>query len=337
MPNTFDDIETLIARALENTLSTEEQDTLQNWLDADVSNRRYYEELRKTWELTGAADDADYEPDTNSNWEKFRQQMQPAAATVEETPVIRLSPYRNAIRIAATLLLLAGAATTYFLLQGPQEVIVTTAALEKKEVVLPDGSKIFMNQNSKLRYAKSLTGAERAVYLDGEAFFDVAHQEARPFVVYANNTQTQVLGTSFDIRAYAAQPVEVSVLSGKVAVSEKTENKEGRRIVLTKGRKAIFTTGQQTEETAIADLNFIAWKENALHFNNISLKNVITILESYYNVKIVLEDKTRANEDYNGHFTDSPSLEHVLDVITATYGNIRWVKDGSGYKIETAP
>lgn len=328
MPNTFDDIETLIARALENNLSTAEQATLQAWLEEDASNRRYYEELQKTWELTATAD-TDYIPDTNRNWEQFRQKI----SVVEETPVRRISPYRNALRIAATLLLLAGAGTLY-VLNSSGDITVSTAAMERKEVILPDGSKVFMNQNSRLRYAKNLTGAERAVYLEGEAFFDVTAQQARPFVVYANHTQTQVLGTSFDIKAYKEQPVEVAVISGKVAVSRKTEDKSANRLVLTKGRKAIFKTDKQMEEIAIADPNFMAWKEQVLVFQNVTISNVINTLESYYNVKIVVEDSAIARLSFKGYFSNETNVENVLNVIVGGVPDLTWIKEQGEYKIQ---
>jgi ferric-dicitrate binding protein FerR (iron transport regulator) len=321
MPNTFD-IETLIVRAMENSLSKEEHASLQAWLEEDAANSRYYDEIRKTWDLTATAD-TDFVPDTARNWERFQRQIQ---------PVKRISPYRNAFRIAATFLLLAGAGTAYFLL-NPREIIVQTAAMEKKEVVLPDGSKVFMNQNSRLHYASNLAGAERAVYLEGEAFFDVAHEQARPFVVYANHTQTQVLGTTFDIKAYDSQPVEVAVLTGKVAVSRKTEEKSASRLVLTSGRKAIFKTDKQLEEIAISDPNLMAWKENVLRFNNIQIKDVISTLESYYNVKIVIEDSTVAHLDYRGDFFDNPKLENVLDVVAST-AETTWSKEQGVYHLK---
>jgi ferric-dicitrate binding protein FerR (iron transport regulator) len=330
MHNTFNDIETLIVRALENDLSTEEQATLQAWLKEDASNLRYYEELQKTWDLTATAD-TDFVPDINRNWESFKQKMEPPV--IAETPVRSISPYRNAFRIAATLLLLGGAATLY-LLKDSKDITISTASMEKKEITLPDGSKVFMNQNSSLRYANNLTGAERAVYLEGEAFFDVAPQEARPFVVYTNNTQTQVLGTSFDIKAYEEQPVEVAVISGKVAVSRKTEDKSANRLVLTKGRKAIFKTDKQMEEIAIADPNFMAWKERVLVFEHIPIRNVINTLESYYNVKIILEDTAVAGLGFKGYFSNEPKLEDVLTVMLADLPDYTWTKEQGQYKIQ---
>jgi transmembrane sensor len=324
MPNTFDDIDTLIARAMENSLSKEEAATLQAWLEEDGANRRYYDEIKKTWDLTGAAD-TDYVPDTERNWQRFQQEIQTPSSTRG------VFPMRNMLRIAATLLIVAGAGMLYFLLQAPGEINVQTAALEKKEVTLPDGSKVFMNQHSNLRYAKNLAGAERAVYLEGEAFFDVAHEEARPFVVYANQTQTQVLGTTFDIKAYDKQPVEVAVLTGKVAVSRKTTDKSVSRLVLTPGRKAIFKT--QLEEIAISDPNLMAWKENVLRFDDVPLREVTRTLEAYYGVPIILEDSAVAHLRYRGNSLDARKLEEVLDIITAT-ADITWVKEQGVYKLK---
>lgn len=329
MPNTFDHIETLIARALDNNLSPEEQATLQAWLEEDATNQRYYNELQHTWKLTGTADTT-FTPDTDRNWDRFRQHMQ----TPQQKPRTLIRNYYNAFRIAAALLVLAGATTLYFVfLHGPQTVTVLTATREKKEVTLPDGSRIFLNQNSSLRYAKNLTGAERAIYLEGEAYFDVAQQEARPFVVYASNTQTQVLGTTFDIKAYEAQPVEIAVLSGKVAVSHKSNNnkEQASRLVVTSGRKAIFTGRLQLEEIAIADPNLMAWKENRLQFRDMRLRDVIRTLEAYYDVEILIEDSAVANYTYQGNF-DAPQLEDVLNVIAAA-ADLSWTKDQGKYKL----
>ena len=325
MPNTFD-IETLIARDLDNDLNKEEQATLRTWLDADASNRRYYDELKKTWELTGTAD-VNFDTNIDRNWERFQQLT--TSQALPEQPRTVMMRFRSAIRIAATLLVLAGAGTLYFLLQGSGEVTMTTGDKEKKEISLPDGSKVVMNQHSSLRYARNLTGSERAVYLEGEAYFDVAHQEARPFVVYANHTKTQVLGTSFDIRAYTAQPVIVAVLTGKVAVSQHTAS-HADKLILTPGRKGIFSDDKQTEEIAIADPNYMAWKENSFRFDNVQLRDVIRTLENYYNVQIVIEDSAVARLDYRGDFSNAPALEDVLNVIAAA-AEVSWSKEQGHY------
>jgi transmembrane sensor len=327
MSYNLDHIESLIIRSLDHSLETEEQQQLQAWLEEDADHRRYYETLQQTWELTGTHDPV-FEPDVNDNWVRFQQKL--------EQPSMHVIPggnRRNALRVAAGVAILLGAATLYFLLNNQREITVLTAAKEKKSVVLPDGSRVFMNQNSSLRYASNLTGPERAVYLEGEAYFDVAKQQARPFVVYANGTQTQVLGTTFDVKAYTTKPVEISVLSGKVAVSKTvTNNLRAETLILTPGRKAIFKTDAPTEENAIKDPNLMAWKDNKLVFYNTPMREVLTTLENYYGVRIEIQDSSLIKKTYVGTFTNGPALNFLLTVMTGSM-NAEWTEKDGGYII----
>jgi ferric-dicitrate binding protein FerR (iron transport regulator) len=323
MSDTFEHIETLIARSLENNLTPAEQEALQTWLEQDDTNRRYYNELCSTWEFTGGLT-TDIEPDIEDNWARFNRKLQ-----VTEQPAGIIRSYRYIVRVAAAVLLLGGAATAYFMLNASQDITVQTAANEKNIIVLSDGTKAFMNHTSTLRYARNFEGGERAVYLEGEAFFDVTKDDKHPFVVYTQQTRTQVLGTSFDVKAYAAQPAEVSVLSGKVAVSGKEENAQ---LILTQGKKVVFRKNKQLEEDAIANQDFIAWKENILDFNDELIGNVTKKLEAYYDVKIVVEDNV-AGYHIKSHFSSGESLEQVLNTIALT-ANASWTKEGNVYRIK---
>ena len=309
MSDTFEHIELLIVRALENSLDKAGTQELQAWLEEDESHRRYYEEIRKTWEVTGGTD-VDHEPDVDANWDRFTRRLQ--AETATSTPVIRSLKW-YAVRAAAAVLLLGGAATLYFTTRTREiEIDIHTAAAQKTVLQLPDGTRVFLNEQSHLRYAKQFEGEERAVYLEGEAFFDVAHEEQRPFIVYTDHTRTQVLGTTFDVRAYKIEPVTVSVVSGKVAVSDK---KEEKKVILTPGRRATFREGSRIEESAI-DAKATAWKKNMLYFDNAPFNNVVEMLEAYYDIKIKIEDPKAANYQFQGHFENDAKLEDVLQVLT---------------------
>ena len=282
-------MDSLIVRSLENCLLPEEQASLQAWLAEDETHLRYYETYRSTWTLTGQ-NNQDYHPDVTANWERFRQRI-----LHDNTPALSAFKRSPWLRIAASVIAIAGAALIWFTLTGPREVTEITGNMERKTITLPDGSKVYMNQHSRLHYARQLAGAERAVYLEGEAFFEVAPKVARPFVVYASHTQTQVLGTSFDVKAYETFPVEVSVVTGKVAVSRKTQSLTAEnKIVLTPGRKATFSADKQPEEQVIAEPNFIAWKEHRLIFENVRVSDAVKTLEAYYGVHILITDTTIA-------------------------------------------
>ncbi|WP_343669725.1 FecR domain-containing protein [Chitinophaga sp.] len=321
MSEQFENIDSLIVRSLENSLSPSEQTMLQTWLNEDAAHRRYFDEIRRTWTITGEHD-IDFIPDTAANWQRFKERVY-----TTEAPALQVVSNRKMyLRVAASITGIAVATLLYFTLRGPNEITTLTAANEKKTIKLPDGSKVYMNHNSRLRYDKQLAGAERAIYLEGEAFFEVANQPGRPFVVYANETQTQVLGTSFDVRAYAATPVEVTVVTGKVAVSHDTH-----KLVVTPGRKVIFAAGKQPEENANDDANFIAWKENRFVFDNMQIHDIVKTLENYYGVKIIVADKSidTMRPTWSPDISDLPTLLGQLSYIT----NSGWLKEGTTYKI----
>ncbi len=323
MSYTFDHIETLIARSLEGHLDPVEQEELKSWLEEDDANRRYYQELLKTWELTGSAD-ADIEPDIEANWTSFSRKIQ-----TDTQPVSIIRNYRYIIRAAAAVLLLGGAATAWFMLKGPNEITVQTAANETNIIVLPDGTKAFINRNSSLRYAGNFGKGDRTIHLEGEAFFDVVKDEAHPFVVYTSRTRTQVLGTTFDVKAYAVQPVEVFVLSGKVAVSD--QEKQSKEVVLTEGRKVTLGQDEKLAEDAISNHDFIAWKDNIMVFNDEPIGDVIRKVAALYGAKIIAEEGV-ADYTIKTRITPDQPLEQVLDVIAAS-ATASWEKEGDVYKL----
>ncbi|RFM34814.1 DUF4974 domain-containing protein [Chitinophaga silvisoli] len=321
MSEQFENIDTLIVRSLENSLSPSEQTMLQTWLDEDATHRRYFDEIRRTWAITGEHD-TQFIPDTEANWQRFKDRVYTG-----NTPELKVVSNRKMyLRIAASITGIAVATLLYFTLRGPNEISELTAANEKKTITLPDGSKVYMNQNSRLRYDKQLAGAERAIHLDGEAFFEVRNQPGRPFVVYANETQTQVLGTSFDVRAYAATPVEVVVMTGKVAVSYDTH-----KLVVTPGRKVTFAAGKQPEEDANNDVNYIAWKENKFVFENTQVHDVVKTLEKFYGVKIIVTDPgiDSMHPSWSPEISNLPKLLDQLSYMT----NAGWTQEGDTYKI----
>lgn len=322
MSEQLENIDTLIVRSLENSLSPSEQTMLQMWLDEDATHRRYFDEIRRTWTITGEHD-TDFIPDTAANWQRFKERVY-----TSETPVMKVVSNRKLyLRVAASIAGIAVATLLYFTLRGPSEITVFTAANEKRTISLPDGSKVYMNQNSRLRYDKQLAGHERAIYLEGEAFFEVATKPGRPFVVYANETQTQVLGTSFDVKAYAATPVEVAVVTGKVAVSHDTH-----KLVVTPGRKVTFAEGKQPEENANDDANFMAWKDNKLVFDNMRVHDIFRTVEKFYGVNIVVTDKSLDSMHARLVFDTIPSIEELLELMNSVTNTVS-TKAGNTYTI----
>jgi len=183
---------------------------------------------------------------------------------------------------------------------------------------LEDGSNIDLNRNTKIFYPKQFAQTERKVELQGEAFFNISRDEARPFTIETSNIKIKVLGTSFNVKAYPGSNInEVIVSSGIVEVS--SLNNEKQRIILRAGDKAIYNIHEKTiTHESNNNNNFIAWKTKEISFKNEKLGNAISLLENVYNVKIHLPDNFNKELLYNGTF-DKNEIEDIINTINNTF------------------
>jgi len=190
------------------------------------------------------------------------------------------------------------------------------------EYVLPDGSVVTLNSDSKLLFPRKFKGDIREVTIIGEAFFDVKPNAEKPFVINAGNAQVKVLGTSFNVCAYPeTETIEVIVETGKVQVISKNTDllAENREIFLTPGEKGIlFTESHLLEKTVNMNPNFLAWKTHDLIFNKVPLHEVIRSLEKAYHIDIEITEPELNDLLYEGHFDQKP-IDFVLDVIRLTF------------------
>lgn len=307
-----DHIDALIAREIAGDISKAEQAELQAWVQEDVANRQYYTAMKQTWDLTADAFDDAPEPDIEMNWQKFSHQMDAPASL----KVVHSAKRNSWWKLAAAAIVIIAAAGLVFTMVNQGGTTVITAEADKKEVILPDGSKVFLNRNSQISYKKGFAANHRLVQLEGEAFFDVKPDASNPFIVTAGVSQTQVLGTSFVIKAYENKTIQLNVVTGKVAFSDKQGPEEA--LVLTAGNTAILQSNKKPQQIENADPNFMAWKENRLVFNNVPLFQTLSTLEEYFDVKFIVTDSSLLNIKYSLTGTDNPSLPRVLEVLSAT-------------------
>lgn len=184
----------------------------------------------------------------------------------------------------------------------------TTKNGQKLTVHLSDGSKVKLNSGSSIKYEKYFGDSARIIHLEGEAFFDVAKDSLRPFMVYAGNTVTRALGTSFNINSSAGLSTRISLLTGRVLV--KNTGKNSDTAYLTPGNMIISGSNQlgPVEEFDYAE---VAWKDDVLFFQNASKEEVFETLEKWYGVSFELDKGLDNSWDYTGKF-DNQSLRNVL-------------------------
>ena len=159
---------------------------------------------------------------------------------------------------------------------------------EKLNLSLPDGTQIKLNSGSHIKFPQSFTVNERRVELKGEAFFDVARNEEKPFIIESGDVQTTVLGTSFNINAYPEEDlVSVSVLTGRVRVTSASNN-----VYLTPNEQGVYSRSNGKITKGRVDIDRILfWKNGILHFEDASLKDVAKSLERWFGVEISIESK----------------------------------------------
>ncbi len=191
-----------------------------------------------------------------------------------------------------------------------REIVKENPRGQKTRITLPDGSKVWLNSESSIRY-KSRFDTFRTIHLTGEAFFEVAHNPEKPFKVIANEVETTALGTSFNVTTLNDNHVEVGLVAGKVQVTYDKGNAPST-VSLEKGEMAVLCqTCQSLEVAPYADLDFIKWTTGTIVFKRAGFKDIKKKLERWYDVTVTSNDPDRSMT-FTGEFTNE-SMERVLE------------------------
>jgi transmembrane sensor len=182
---------------------------------------------------------------------------------------------------------------------------------------LSDGSTVWLNQNSSLQYPEAFGEDQRTVILTGEAFFEVAKDATKPFIIKTEFTETKVLGTSFNLRAYPGETeTAVSVATGQVSF---VNLKGADPVILNPGSEGVYDKNAGSLSSMKQETNVLAWKTKQLSFDDTPFAKVEVDLERCYGIDIQVENEAIAKCRVNNAF-EGRSLEDVLTVIGATIG-----------------
>lgn len=311
----------LIAKQLTGEITPEEQQILTNWENMDESNKHTITTSMHIWEKS---ERNDKEPDVDKAWEAF-------AAKLNERSAIPLHAKKSNkqlyLRIAASLILVGfiGLMAGKWLLNSNNT--IQTAAGEQKEITLPDGSKVWLNENSSLAYASDFEN-NRDIQLTGEAFFEVKRDEQHPFVITSSRTITKVLGTSFSVIDYAnGEQAQLIVKTGKVSYKSVQSNKE---LIVLAGESAHLENGEPQMDASF-QINELAWKDKRLVFADMTLKEMVPVLEKYFKIRVVIEQESILSCHFTGEF-EQPKLDEVLNMLARTL-QLEWKKTDNTYSI----
>jgi len=209
---------------------------------------------------------------------------------------------------------------------NPEKLVYNTIKIpygKKFRLQLSDGTFVHLNSGTTLKYpVKFITGENRQVFLDGEAFFDVAKDKKHPFIVNADELNVRVLGTHFNVSNYPEDAAtDVVLVEGSVGMYEShTEFDVAKNTILKPGIKGSFNKGNAKISTkpVITDI-YTSWIDGGLTFRNMTFKNIITKLERRYNVTIINKNEKLANEKFNASFKEE-SIENVMSYFNDIHG-----------------
>jgi transmembrane sensor len=317
--------EEIIYRHLNRETSPKEEAELDAWLKESAGNQAEFDLVTKIWNDSSLLMSA-VNFDKKAAWETLDNKIKGGQAGGG-----KIRPfYFRLLRVAAAVIftgLLAG--LVYYIARPKISSPVQVAALDRNQKIqMPDGSVIWLRKGSSLQYQADYPLNGRRVDLSGEAYFEVEHDEKKPFRIFAGKTIIEVLGTSFLVRS-THQEEQIFVTSGRVRISDSQDTT--RTLILTSGQN-VSVIGRQFDKENSTDINYLAWQSGVLQFDNVPLRKMIEDLNRNYQADISLSDTLAAKSDsINVNFRfENNTLDQVLDEIHLTTG---WIVERNGNRI----
>jgi len=296
----------LLMAYFKGEVSDEEAQRITEWIEAKIEHQRYYQQLCRLFEM--------------SYWiEDIPEQTE--VAFPKKTKILPWKHYVISFMKVAAIFVLGFALhfflnwqkTTHHELQ--HQIHVPTG--QHVEIMLADGSKVWLNSGSTLTFPSKFNGKKRLVELDGEGFFEVKSDKEHPFIVSTSKYQVKAVGTSFNIYDYQDSPqFEAALLNGKVEVT--TNAKKSSVVILTPNQRAALCQGV-LKVKPIENANNYLWRKGILYFNE-PLLEVFDKLQEYYDIEFQIRNSslTRKSPYCTGKFRAKDGLEHIIRVLKET-------------------
>lgn len=317
-------IECNIARILSGEASSEDILALSDWLNEDPKHRMEFQLLQSCWD---ARIDMNQESDSVSVeyiLNKIRIQ--------EARKKNKLWMWTFTSSAAAILIFVV----SFFFLSdysSPESLQYYTylGGESKSKITLEDGTKVVLNKHSRLTCSSQFGIEKRVVRLDGEAFFEVTHDENRPFEVEMGESRIIVLGTTFDVKASVESNfIVATLLEGSIRFESPKQ-----KVMISPDQQLKFDKrGSEITIEEVDALYETSWKDNLIQYKSVRLKDLLKTLELRYQTHINLpKDAQIAMQQVSGSFTEEQNIEEILDIITRSL-RLQWHRQEGGYSVE---
>lgn len=307
-------LQTLINKYIDQTATAAEQEELNNWY------RQHNEDA--DWEYLSA------QAEERAGKEILQHLNQHLGHTAQPPLRRRMPLYAG---LAAACLAVLAISTWWFSSYKARHISqpvagmnirTSTQTAENRFVVLPDSSTVILHPGSHIAYSES--DKARELTLEGEAYFDIRQRAELPFVIHTGKVKTTVMGTTFNIRAYSADSIKVSVISGSVKVSDEQNNSA----ILHSNQEAVYdniTNLRKQEQPLTAGT--IAWTKSDMQFQDMPYAQLAERLSRRYDVNISFKNPALEKCPITGRFSGTETLREVLEILSQTMGTTYTIQD----------
>jgi ferric-dicitrate binding protein FerR (iron transport regulator) len=306
----------LIAKYLGDNATVEEEAELETWIKDSSSNWGYFMKVKNIWHSL----DKSVDPSDISTAKALKIVMKQISK--KSTIVLLWKYFQTAAAILIIPLVLGGLFwQKYFTTEKANLVYkeVFTSNGTRLSFNLEDGTKVWLNAGSSLKYPEKFTNKQRLVFLKGEAYFEVKSDESKPFIVNTQSIAVRATGTKFNVRAFLDQNLtEVSLLSGKVSVFKSGETDNSTISILKPNQHLAYNITSQQGKVEEGDIyRYIAWHDGKLIFRNDPLSDVLDRIGEFHNIHFQCSDKKLL--EYRFHITfQNESLDEILEILKAS-------------------
>jgi len=319
-----------IATYLSGEMDNEERTRFKERVNFSELNKAYFNQIKTDWEKMDNLRKKEETFDTNKAWGNLYSKFE-KDGLIESKGEPKVYKLKWVLQIAAVFIFGVALTSLFYYMNtntNPESWKLADSynTIEIKEVKLSDGSIVYLNADSKLYYPEKFTGRTRTVEFEGDAFFDIAKNPEKPFIIKAKKAEIKVLGTSFNVNTNSGtNHVEVLVATGKVRLSEISKEKS---ISIEPGFIGTLNKGNLSQKPN-SDINYMSWKTKYFNFENVKLGEAIEILNRAYHANIQCNNKIILEKNLISEFQNK-NLEKIIEIISNVY-DLKFIKQENGY------
>ena len=298
----------ILINYLKNQLEPKEKTEIEKWINASPDNKSYFTDLQQLWLQAGNIPELS-SPDIDAAWKRFDQ------ATTKRS-ILNL---QTLLKVAASFAIIIGC-YFFFKLQLPfwkaEKYISVISGDSIKELVLSDSTFIWLNKHSKIEYSNGYNATNRKLKLEGEAFFEVRHNNKIPFEITTQQASIKDIGTAFNVISdRLTKSVKIAVVIGKVSLNY--TNELNNETMLVSNQVATMLDNKSIKIKNVRSINDNAWLTRKFEFQNQTLYDIAYVVGKTYNYKIYFSGKGLTNTHITASF-DHQTITDIINVLAET-------------------